>query len=71
MRRAANFAIDRSALTAEQREKGPQRPTDRYLAPGMPGFRDVAVYPLLRPDVGRAQRLAGAGHHHANLLVCD
>jgi YVTN family beta-propeller protein len=71
LRLAANFAIDRAALAA-QSSAGfpPHRPTDQYLAPTMPGYRNVSLYPL-HGDIARARRLAGPGRHHANLLICD
>ena len=36
------------------------------LPPGMPGYRDAHVYPLV-PDLTSARRLAGSGHHDAEL----
>jgi ABC-type transport system substrate-binding protein len=36
------------------------------LPPGIPGFRDRHIYPLV-PDVARARRLAGSGRHVAEL----
>ena len=71
LRRAVNFAVDRSALAAEQGAKGPQRPTDQYLrARACPAFA-TGGSTRSRPDLARARRLAGPGHHHANLLICD
>jgi YVTN family beta-propeller protein len=60
LRRAVNYAIDRSALA---RQGGlnfllPARPTDQYLPPGMPGFTDARIYPF-RPSLEKARRLAG------------
>ena len=56
LRKAVNFALDRRAIAS-----GPSaQPTDQYLVPGIPGFRDTHVYPLT-PDLGRAKRLA-RGH---------
>jgi ABC-type transport system substrate-binding protein len=57
LRRAVNFAIDRAALAAEY---GPYAgsPTDQYLLPTVPGFRDAHIYPLHRPDLATARRLA-------------
>jgi YVTN family beta-propeller protein len=65
MRRALNFAIDRDALVR-------LRPrlvatTDQYLPPGMPGFRDAAIYPS-RPDLREARRLAGPGKHGTAIM---
>ena len=60
LRRAVNFALDRRELAAHVPvSTGPGRPTDQFKAPGTPGFRDVAVYPLGGPDVAAAKRLAG------------
>jgi ABC-type transport system substrate-binding protein len=57
LRQAVNFAVDRKALA---REPGflVERPTDQYLPPGMPGYRDERIYPLEGPDVRRARLLA-------------
>lgn len=57
LRQAVNFAVDRKALL---RERGPLAgyPTDQYLSPALPGFRDERIYPLARPDVVRARSLA-------------
>jgi peptide/nickel transport system substrate-binding protein len=57
LRQAINFAVDRRALV---RERGPYSsyPTDQYLPPFMPGFRDERIFPLEGPDLARAQALA-------------
>lgn len=69
LRRAVNFAIDRKALAALQGVDGPVRPTDQYLPPGMPGYRDARIYPLDGPDLARARRLAGPVRRHATLIT--
>ena len=58
LRRAVNFAISRRALQFA----GPRSSelTDQYLPPVMPGFKDANIYPLERPDLERAKRLAQA-----------
>jgi ABC-type oligopeptide transport system substrate-binding subunit len=60
MRRAANFAIDRRAISrlGNPFDPFPARPTDQYLPPGIPGFADAKIYPL-GPNPARARRLAG------------
>jgi peptide/nickel transport system substrate-binding protein len=71
MRRAVNFAVDRTALA---RVAGPGfsgAPTDQYLPTGMPGFRDADIYPLGGPNVGRARQLAGHGRHRAVMYTCN
>jgi peptide/nickel transport system substrate-binding protein len=52
MRQAVNYAIDRRALAqlGDAYEPLPEPPTDHYLPPGMPGFRDTHVYPMT-PDL--------------------
>jgi peptide/nickel transport system substrate-binding protein len=58
LRRAVSYAIDRKALTAQLAY--PSRPTDQYLPPAMPGFRDAKIYPF-RPNFQKARALA-KGH---------
>ena len=42
-----NFAVDRPAML---RAAG-RATADQFVQPGIPGFRDAAIYPLERPDV--------------------
>jgi ABC-type transport system substrate-binding protein len=72
MRQAVNYAIDRRALAALGffGQPGPDRPTDHYLPPGMPGFRDVHTYPLT-PDLAKARRLTHANGGTAVLYTCN
>jgi YVTN family beta-propeller protein len=59
LRRAVNYAIDRRALARRDLFSGvPASPTDQYLPPGIPGFRDARIYPFT-PDLAKARRLAG------------
>ena len=74
MRQAVNFALDRRALA--HRVFGgdpgaPGRPTDQFIPPGLPGFRDAAIYPLGGPDLERARRLAGDRRRRAVLYTCN
>ncbi len=57
LRQAVNLAVDRRALT---RELGPLAgtPTDQYLSPSQPGYKDERIYPLKAPDLRRARSLA-------------
>ena len=48
----------------------PAHPTDHYLPPGMPGFRDAHVYPMT-PDVAKARKLARGDDRTAVLYTCD
>jgi len=60
LRRAVSYALDRTALARQGLHvELPAQPSDQYLPPSMPGFRDVRLYPL-RPDLARARRLAGS-----------
>lgn len=59
LRRAVNFALDRRGLVrAHASTPLAERVTDQYLPPGMPGFTDADIYPLERPNLQRARRLA-------------
>jgi YVTN family beta-propeller protein len=58
LRKAVNYALDRRAIA--QGCGFSCEPTDQFLLPGIPGFRDMHVYPLT-PDLARAKRLA-RGH---------
>jgi ABC-type oligopeptide transport system substrate-binding subunit len=60
LRKAVNEVIDRRALLAQGGYLAGKR-TDQILPPGMPGFRDVDLYPLKEPNIKAAQKLA-AGH---------
>ena len=71
LRRAVNYAIDRRALARQVTLGGrPTTPTDQYLPPGIPGFRDAHVYPLTA-DVRKARSLAGSGTRTAVLYTCN
>jgi YVTN family beta-propeller protein len=75
VRRAVNYAIDRRKLArlGDSFQAVPERPTDHYLPPRMPGYRDAHVYPLT-PNVGKARELirqARAGGRTAVLYTCD
>jgi peptide/nickel transport system substrate-binding protein len=75
VRQAVNYAIDRRALAqlGDFFQPLPERPTDHYLPPGLPGFRDVHVYPTT-PAVARARALVNQAHARgrtAVLYTCD
>lgn len=71
LRRAVNYAIDRRALAREVGIGVPGRPTDQYLPPGIPGFKDAAIYPLGEPDRTAARRLTRGVHRRATLYTCS
>jgi peptide/nickel transport system substrate-binding protein len=72
MRQAVNYAIDRRklAVLGDGYQALPESPTDHYLPPGLPGFRDVRVYPLTA-DPAKARQLATGGGRTAVLYTCD
>ncbi|HYH58455.1 MAG TPA: BTAD domain-containing putative transcriptional regulator [Thermoleophilaceae bacterium] len=70
LRRAVNYAIDRRALAANTGVGQVGRPTEQYLPPGLPGFVDVAGYPLGGPDLERARRVADGFRGSALLYTC-
>ncbi|MDT4940179.1 MAG: hypothetical protein QOJ34_268 [Pseudonocardiales bacterium] len=68
LRRAVNFAIDRTALVAQGRqfaETNPfnaGEPIDDYMPPSVAGAPDLHLYPISGPDLQRAKQLAGPIH---------
>src|SRR5215210_9597848 len=68
LRRAVNFAIDRSAIRRVLGGSIVSRLTDQYLPPSLPGFRDVRIYPLNRPNLRKARALA-RGHTRSGKAV--
>jgi peptide/nickel transport system substrate-binding protein len=76
MRQAVNAALDRRALARRVPFPPvpagvPGRPTDQFTPPGLPGFRDAAIYPLGGPDLERARALAGSRKRRAVLYTCN
>jgi YVTN family beta-propeller protein len=72
VRQAVNYAIDRRALAhlGDFFQPLPERPTDNYLPPGVPGYRNTDVYPLTA-DPGKARQLASGHGRTAILYTCD
>ena len=66
LRRAVNYAIDRRALAAAFGDA----PADRIVPPAVPGFPAGRIYPLDRPDLETARKLAGRVRRHALLYWC-
>jgi class 3 adenylate cyclase/ABC-type transport system substrate-binding protein len=69
-RQAVSAALDRRALAARLPAPPgvPGRPTDQFIPPGLPGFRDAAIWPLGGPDLVRARRLAGKRRRRSAVL---
>ena len=72
LRRAVNYAIDRRALArlGDSFTRVPERPTDQYLPPGMPGYVDQHIYPST-PDLAKARELAGRKRRTAVVYMCS
>jgi peptide/nickel transport system substrate-binding protein len=66
LRRAVNFAIDRRALV-DAVGGHVDSPTDQFLYPSVPGFRDVHIYPF-GGDLRKARALA-RGHTRSGKAV--
>jgi ABC-type transport system substrate-binding protein len=58
LRRAVNFALDRSKTLDDFGAAWAGVLTDDYLPPGSPGYLDAKLYPLKRPDLKKARALA-------------
>jgi YVTN family beta-propeller protein len=72
LRKAVNFALDRRALAGQPFAPGDVgRPTDQFIPPGMPGFRDAALYPLGGPNLARARARAGDVHEQVDFYTCN
>jgi ABC-type oligopeptide transport system substrate-binding subunit len=67
LRKAVNEVIDRRALLAQGGYLAGTR-TDQILPPGMAGFRDADLYPLMKPNIKAAQKLAN-GHTAGGKVV--
>jgi peptide/nickel transport system substrate-binding protein len=59
LRKAVNFAVDRSALVREAHASSVWfSKTDQVMPRWIPGWKDYDIYPLNRPNLVRARRLA-------------
>jgi ABC-type transport system substrate-binding protein len=72
VRQAVNYAIDRRALArlGDSFQSLPERPTDHYLPPTMPGFRDAHIYPNT-PNIVRARALIQQAHAGGRTAILD
>jgi peptide/nickel transport system substrate-binding protein len=67
LRRAVNFALNRKALAGEWGQYAGY-PTDQYLQPSAPTFRNEHIYPLAKSDLRKAKALA-RGHTRSGKAV--
>ena len=65
LRRAVSYALDRPALAAVVRHV----PDDQLIPPAVRGFPAGRIFPLNRPNLRTARRLAGHGNRHAVLFA--
>jgi YVTN family beta-propeller protein len=74
LRRAVSYAINRAELARlgdEYTPLLPEAPTDHYLPPGVPGYRNAQRYPF-SPDLAKARQLAGGrARRTAVLYTCN
>ena len=72
MRQAVSHAIDRRQLAqlGDPFDSLPDRPTDHYLPPGMPGYSGAPAGSLT-PDLVKARALTKGGGRTAVLYTCD
>jgi peptide/nickel transport system substrate-binding protein len=68
LRKAVNFALNRRAIIDGTSSPRASVPTDQYLPPSMPGFRNANIYPLDRANLKRARALA-RGHLPGERIV--
>jgi ABC-type transport system substrate-binding protein len=68
LRQAVNYALDRRALATAYFDA----PAEGIIPQAVPGYDTGNVYPIERPDLRTARRLAGRQHRRAVLLApCD
>jgi peptide/nickel transport system substrate-binding protein len=65
LRKAVNYAVDRKAYGVGNLGS---RLTDQVLPPSLPGFKDAKIYPLSKPNLTKARRLA-RGHLRSGKAV--
>ena len=68
LRKAVNFALNRRAIINGTSSPLASVPSDQYLPPTMPGFRNADIYPLEHADLARARELA-AGNLRGGKVV--
>ncbi|HEX4678049.1 MAG TPA: ABC transporter substrate-binding protein [Gaiellaceae bacterium] len=70
LRKAVNQAIDRRALLSQSGYLAGRR-TDQILPPGMAGFRDADLYPLMQPNLTAAKKLAQGHTGDGNVVLYE
>jgi peptide/nickel transport system substrate-binding protein/oligopeptide transport system substrate-binding protein len=59
-RQAVNYAVDRHAMLVQYGVLAGKK-DDQFLAPGIPGYKDVSIYPLKAPTIAKAKSLYSGG----------
>jgi ABC-type oligopeptide transport system substrate-binding subunit len=70
LRKAVNQVIDRRALLSQSGYLAGKR-TDQILPPGMAGFRDADLYPLMQPNIAAAKKLAQGHTGDGNVVLYE
>jgi ABC-type oligopeptide transport system substrate-binding subunit len=70
LRKAVNQAIDRRALLSQSGYLAGKR-SDQILPPGMAGFRDADLYPLMQPNLAAAKKLAQGHTGDGNVVLYE
>jgi peptide/nickel transport system substrate-binding protein len=70
VRKAVAFAIDRPALVRLSGAYSGE-PSDQYLPPGLPSYKDANLFPLSGPDVEKAKELMGGKTGKAVMYTCN
>ena len=68
LRQAINFALNRRALVESSYGPVLSTSTDQHVPPGVPGFRDVNIYPLAG-NLDRARELARGHLRHRKAVL--
>jgi peptide/nickel transport system substrate-binding protein len=70
LRGAVGFALDRRALvSAISPSPLSETVTDQFLPHGLPAYRDADIFPLRRPDLARARKLAGGNTRNGKVAL--
>jgi peptide/nickel transport system substrate-binding protein len=70
LRRAVNLAVDRTEIVRVAHASPVWfSKTDQVMPRWIPGWKDYDIYPLRRPDLGRARRLAAGNLRGGNAVL--
>jgi ABC-type transport system substrate-binding protein len=69
LRQAISYAVERSALIRQADGPHGGTPVDQFPPPIMPGYTDGHVYPLAKPNVAKARKLADGNTRSRRLVL--